>query len=423
LIALDNGDKIRGDASAATVVDYTLHGLDNNAIKQLADGQLANTIDDLYTADSADVVSAIILVNTDSSARTVNLYLTPSGGTARRLIPKDTSLGVGFCLITDGSKMGVYDASGNLQQTVTIVAHALGGSSHDADTLSDLNSKISDATLVDTASIVLKALFDANTILAANSDDMPAALAVAASRILGRKAAGNIAAMTVAELLTLINVAAGADVTGSNAPQAHEASHVSGGSDDIDAALNPAAVALTTRGDVLFHDASGLARLAKGTDGQFLKIGANDPVWADVAAGAGEGHVTISLIAYSSIGQGTWTIGVDTGRIGNLVVQNTTTDDGDNISYKVYLATGTYTLYFLYGTGSDGGIIDFYIDAVEVASVDTYSGSGSSNNVLTQVSIVVTDGLKTLKLDVDGKNGSSSGYKAAFSSLILYRTA
>ena len=46
---------------------------------------------------------------------------------------------------------------------------------------------------------------------------------------------------------------------------------------------------LTTRGDVLFRDASGDQRLAKGTDGQFLKIGANDPVWADVPAGSPTG--------------------------------------------------------------------------------------------------------------------------------------
>ena len=46
---------------------------------------------------------------------------------------------------------------------------------------------------------------------------------------------------------------------------------------------------LTTHGDFLFRDASGDQRLAKGTDGQFLKIGANDPVWADVPAGSPTG--------------------------------------------------------------------------------------------------------------------------------------
>ena len=80
---------------------------------------------------------------------------------------------------------------------------------------------------------VAKTTLDAQSFLAAVSDDTPVALAVAASRILGRKAAGNIAAMTVAELLTLIDVAAGADVTGSNAPQAHKTSHQNGGGDEI----------------------------------------------------------------------------------------------------------------------------------------------------------------------------------------------
>lgn len=62
------------------------------------------------------------------------------------------------------------------------------------------------STLLSLTDYVTKALFDANTILAANSDDTPVALAVAASRILGRKSSGNIAAMTAAETLTLLGV-------------------------------------------------------------------------------------------------------------------------------------------------------------------------------------------------------------------------
>lgn len=61
------------------------------------------------------------------------------------------------------------------------------------------------------ADVVLKALFDANTILVANSDDTPAALTIAASRILGRKAAGNIGALTGAEILAILSGQAGAN--------------------------------------------------------------------------------------------------------------------------------------------------------------------------------------------------------------------
>jgi len=113
MIALDNGDKIRGDASTATVVDYTLHGFVGNVATQLADGQLANSIGDLYTAGTAGIgVSSVILTNTDSSARTVNLYLTPSGGTARRLIPKDLSLGAGYSIYTDGTCARILTPTG-----------------------------------------------------------------------------------------------------------------------------------------------------------------------------------------------------------------------------------------------------------------------------------------------------------------------
>lgn len=109
MIALDSGDKIQGDASTATKVDYTLHGLAAGTITQLADGQLPSSIGDLYTASGACVLVALTMVNTDSSAITVNLYLLPSSGTARHLIPVDLSLEAGYSLIFDGQKFGVMD--------------------------------------------------------------------------------------------------------------------------------------------------------------------------------------------------------------------------------------------------------------------------------------------------------------------------
>lgn len=41
-------------------------------------------------------------------------------------------------------------------------------------------------------------------------------------------------------------------------------------------ALSP----VTTRGDLIYRDASNNVRLPKGTQGQYLQIGANDPLWA-----------------------------------------------------------------------------------------------------------------------------------------------
>ena len=114
MIVLDNGDKIQGDASAATIVDYSLHGLDNNTLKQLADGQLADVTGDLFVADSVDIVKTIILVNTDTVARTINLYILPVAGTARRLLPKDILLGVGYSLHTDGESVNIINPVGGI---------------------------------------------------------------------------------------------------------------------------------------------------------------------------------------------------------------------------------------------------------------------------------------------------------------------
>lgn len=51
---------------------------------------------------------------------------------------------------------------------------------------------------------VPKSLYDANTILAATTDDTPAALTVGASTFVGRKAAGNISAMSATEAAALL---------------------------------------------------------------------------------------------------------------------------------------------------------------------------------------------------------------------------
>jgi len=72
-------------------------------IKSLADGQLAAAKATLYTVPAATttIIKTISYVNTDSSARTVNLYKKPSGSSSRRIIPKDMTLGIGYMMVYD----------------------------------------------------------------------------------------------------------------------------------------------------------------------------------------------------------------------------------------------------------------------------------------------------------------------------------
>lgn len=62
---------------------------------------------------------------------------------------------------------------------------------------------------------VAKALFDANTILAADSDNTPAAVTVAEQTLVGRVTSGNIAALTPAQAMNVLWVSAPATKTSS----------------------------------------------------------------------------------------------------------------------------------------------------------------------------------------------------------------
>jgi len=49
--------------------------------------------------------------------------------------------------------------------------------------------------------------------------------------------------------------------------------------------VNGSGKTLTTQGDILYRDGSGLQRLAKGTNGYFLKQGSSNPEWAEAPSG------------------------------------------------------------------------------------------------------------------------------------------
>jgi len=70
----------------------------------------------------------------------------------------------------------------------------------------------------------------------------------------------------------------------------------------------------TTRGDIIYRGASADERLAKGTAGQYLKQGANDPEWADVVGAVADGCIfendqTISNNYTIASGKGAHSVG------------------------------------------------------------------------------------------------------------------
>lgn len=81
-----------------------------------------------------------------------------------------------------------------------------------AKSVSDLNTAVNALEVLCPSAAVLEADFNANTILYATTNNTPVALSIAASRIVGRKASGGIAALTGAEALALMTTALKAEL-------------------------------------------------------------------------------------------------------------------------------------------------------------------------------------------------------------------
>lgn len=140
------------------------------------------------------------------------------------------SVDIGDAVVASADNVGGTEAS--VGSSWFVLEHNLTGALLAANNLSDLASvatartnlglgtaATTAATAYATAAqgatadaAVPKSLYDANTILAATTDDTPAALTVGASTIVGRKATGGIVALTASETRTILSLVIGADV-------------------------------------------------------------------------------------------------------------------------------------------------------------------------------------------------------------------
>ena len=72
-------------------------------LKTLADGQLGVAKATLYTcpASTQTIIKTMSFVNTHVAGITMNIYVKPSGGTSRRIMPKTMALSVNYLSIYD----------------------------------------------------------------------------------------------------------------------------------------------------------------------------------------------------------------------------------------------------------------------------------------------------------------------------------
>ena len=159
-----------------------------------------------------------------------------------------------------------------------------------------------EATHVDGGADEIDSVLDARALGLVNQGDITFRAAAANTlATLGPGAAGT----------ALLSGGAGADLSwGAPAPAAHESTHVSGGADDIDSALDGRAITLTTQGDLVY--ASGvntLARLPAGTAGQRIETGGAgaNPNWTwdvmlDPTCSAGD-HTGNGFITVDTVGE------------------------------------------------------------------------------------------------------------------------
>ena len=285
----------------------------------------------------------------------------------------------------------------------------------------------------------------ANTVLANQTAGaaVPTAVVMAASTILARLAAGNIVAATSAEMKTLLGYLQAGDALGT--PASGNLANCDKATPAVDGLMSAVDKTklngIEAAADVT--DAGNIATAINGT-AETTPLDADEfPFWKAVGTVlkkvlwstikstlktyfdtlyAYAGHITLLPAAYKTQ-SGSWGFNVNALFPFNGGWANGAGANGNYITWNCVLQAATYTALLWANTENNRGIATLSIDGVDIVSWDMYSAGQVVSVRFEKTDIAVaTTGLKEIKLRVNGKNGSSSGYYMVPHSLTLYRT-
>lgn len=97
--------------------------------------------------------------------------------------------------------------------------------------------------------------------------------------------------------------------------------------------------------------------------------------------------------------------------------------DGGYAEWQVATASGTFTLFALYTTDNYVAKFQMSIDGANVGALtDGYTAGAVHNNIYSATGLTLTEGVHTIRISVNGKNASSSGYRVPVAWFSLERT-
>lgn len=187
------------------------------------------------------------------------------------------------------------------------------------------------------------------------------------------------------------------------------------------------ATLLDAKGDLIVASAADTAaRLAVGTDGFVLTADAastNGIKWAAAPdTSLNPRHIPVEVFNPSAIDNtsGTWAMVSSSNELWYSAGSGSTT--GGYLEWPITVDSGTYALMAITSFGNNRAIITIKLDGSSLGTIDMYAASTTPTlSRLTSIAIA-TAGRKTLRVEITGKNASSSAYSCLITRLALTRT-